>query len=211
MTVTLPIHRALSIKLASRSFNAVPRWGYDPWVARVSLAFREDKDIKKAYPCSRARSIFPSTTRSYATKAASKPASRPKAHTGRTSATRSAKASTSKKSGPKTEAGKKKAGVKSKPSKAKVKASPKKKAVKKAPSITALRKEQRLKNKELKEKALLNPPKGLPATPWAIIFGEYQKGSTSFDRTGQKAQEAAQKLKNLTLEEKEVSRVIEYL
>lgn len=204
MTIAVPVHRALTTKLAGRSFNVVTRLGYNPWLARVP----HNTDTHEPTPTSsRSQSsrIYAITPRSYATSTARKPAGRPKAHTGRTPAKRTTKAATAKKPGPKTAAGKAKVGAKPKAKKAKAK--PKKavkKTVKKAPTKSALNKERVAKEKSLKEAALLNPPKALPANAWAVYFTEAQKGKHSFDRSGQITKEAAQNFKDITPEQKEV-------
>lgn len=213
MTLAIPFHRAISTKLAPRGFNVVTRWGYNPWLARVNSTANTENDIDTPRSYLQSKSRYFIATRSYATKAAAKPASRPKAHTGRTPAKRSTKTSTSSKPGPKTAAGKKAVGRKPKTTtrkttKAATKTAPKprKSAVKKPPSAAALLRERRARDKELKEKALLNSatPKTLPSSAWTVIFSEAQTGSHSFGDASNIAKEAAQKFRNLTPEEKEV-------
>lgn len=203
MTVAIPLHRALSTKLAGRSFQVVTRVGYNPWLARVDQQHDTIFRPKSTQSSSFSGRIYSLTSRDYATAAASRPAGRPKAHTGRTPAKRTTKTTTPKKPGPKTPAGKKKVGRKPD---AKTPAKPKKVA-KKAPSKTALLEQRRAHERELKTKALLDTPKSLPATPWQIIFAEtHQKGKVSSLAESQNVtKEAAQKFRDLTPEEKEAS------
>ena len=211
MTIAIPMHRALSTKLAGRSFNVVTRLGYNPWLARVNHDSPSNNESKPSQPSSRSSRICFVATRSYATSATAKPVSRPKAHTGRTPAKRTRTAAP-KKPGPKTAAGKKAVGRKPKPkpkakkAPAKPKPKPRKPAVKKVPSKTALNQARIAKEKAVKEKALLDTPKKLSETPWTIIFAEAQTGSKAGEQTGN-AKIAGEKLKNLTPEEKEVSTI----
>lgn len=209
MTITIPVHRALSTKLAPRSFNVVTRWGYNPWLARVNSTSKDDNDAHSSHLLLRAQSRQSIGTRFYATGTAAKPASRPKAHTGRTPAKRTTKASTSSKPGPKTAAGKRAVGRKLKgKTTAKAKKVVKKPAVKRAPSKTALLAQRRAKNKELKEKALLNSPKELPSTPWRVLFAELQQAGRGTAPASSIAKDAGEKHRNLTPEEKEVSSLV---
>lgn len=207
MTIAIPIHRAFSTKLAPRGFNVVTRWGYNPWLARVNSTTNNDNGVDSTRLCLRSQSRSTVATRFYATGSTAKPASRPKAHTGRTPAKRSTKASTSSKPGPKTPAGKKAVGrkPKTKKPKAATKPKPKKQTTKKPPSATSLLAKRRVQDKELKQKALLDSPKKLPATAWAVIFSEAQTKGQPFSQASNVTKEAAQKLRNLTPEEKEVS------
>ncbi|KAK5091063.1 hypothetical protein LTR05_001243 [Lithohypha guttulata] len=215
MTILVPMQRALSTKFVGRSFSVVTRAGNNPWLARVNHNYdnhSHDKTARSHYLSAHSNFL---DTRSYATKTGSKPASRPKAHTGRTPARRTTKASTSSKPGPKTTAGKSNVGrpkgsktTKTKTGKkasAKPKAPPKKPAVKKAPSKTTLTRERVAKEKQLKATALLDTPKNLPATPWTIIFGETHKNKSNASTADRRnlSNEAAQKYRNLTAEEKE--------
>lgn len=96
--------------------------------------------------------------RSYATSSA-KPASKPKAHTGRTAAKRTTKKTSTK---PKAQPKKKK--------KKSVKAKPKPKKVKKEPSEATLKRRASKKRVELKERALHNKePKRLADNPWTVF------------------------------------------
>lgn len=219
MTITIPVHRALSTKLAPRSFNVVTRWGYNPWLARVNSTSNNENDANTSRLCLQSKSRHTIGTRYYATDAAAKPVSRPKAHTGRTPAKRSTKASTSSKPGPKTAAGKKAVGRKPKAKTTKAAAKPKTKkavkkpvkkpAAKKVPSKTALLAKRRAKNKELKEKALLNAPKQLPQTAWGVQFGEAQSAARgSGQNIGMVTRNAAEQHRGLTPEQKEVSRQV---
>lgn len=214
MTIVLPLHRALSTKFAGRSFNVVTRLGYNPWLARVDHP-SEHNDGRSSLSRSQLSRIYSIPARTYATTAASttttaarKPAGRPKAHTGRTPAKRTTKAAAApKKPGPKTAAGKARLGAKPKAKKAKATPKPKpktqpKRAVKKAPSKSALNKERIAKDRALKETALLNPPKQLPAQPWQIYQIETQKKTNVSVVEAAKAASAS--WKNLTPEEKEV-------
>lgn len=202
MTITVPLQRALSTKLAGRSFNVVTRLGYNPWLARVNHNASDNNETKPSLSCQNRSRICFIATRTYATRAAAKPASRPKAHTGRAPARRTTKAA-AKKPGPKTAAGK--ANVGRKPKAKKI--APKTKPTKKAPSLRSLDRDRVAKEKHLKEIALLDSPKRLPQNPWQILFAEYQRagGSHSIAESVKITKEAAQKFRNLTLEEKEVS------
>lgn len=210
MTIIIPAHRALTSKLAGRSFKVVTRYGYNPWLARVNQT-EESKTSQRWSPSYSSGMI---STRNYATTTAKAPAGRPKAHTGRTPARKTA----TSKPGPKTAEGKSKVGRKPKAqSKAKPKPKPKKKVVAKKPARKpkkpstpqAVARAEKLKaNKEIRElkgKALLDSPKALPHSAWHVIFTEFQnaaKGSgTPVTAT---TKEAVAKLKSLTPEEQEV-------
>ena len=227
MTISIPVHRALSTKLAGRSFNVVSRLGYNPWLARVNNG-SDSNDSKSIPTWAPSNRVYGIRTRTYATEAVKKPASRPKAYTGRTPAKKTTKAATAKKPGPKTAEGKAKVGAKpkAKTEKAtpgpKAKSTPKskpgpkakpgpkpkpknavKKIVKKAPSKATVTKERIAKEKELNEAALLNSPKKLPAGPWAIFFQEQTQGSRTVAETAQLTKATGEKYRNLTPEEKE--------
>jgi len=210
MTILVPVHRALSTKLAGRSFKVVSRLGYHPWSARVNQS-SDHHEPKSTSSQARVGRICFISTRTYATTAAGKPASRPKAHTGRTPAKRTSKAATTDKPGPKTPEGKAKVGAKPKAKTTKAKAKPKpkptpkpKKPVKKAPSQSALNKERVTKEKALKEAALLDSPKLLPAATWPVFFAESMGVPHDKRDTTRMAQDASQKFKDLRPEEKEV-------
>ena len=122
----------------------------------------------------------------FATKA---PASKPKAHTGRTTTRK--KASSTKKAAPKKKRTARKVAKKivKKASKPRVK------------KVLSDEEKQKLKIRELRAKALTTPH-GLPATAWAVLVSEITKKSSNVV-SGVK--EAAVKYKNLLPEEREVS------
>jgi len=211
MTILVPVHRALSTKLAGRSFNAVSRLGYNSWLARVNHN-SDNYESKSTSPQASLARFYSISTRSYATSVARKPVGRPKAHTGRTPAKRTTKAATTKKPGPKTPAGKARVGAKpkgkatkAKATTAKAKPKPKPKTpVKKAPTQRALATERIAKERALKKAALLDSPKLLPQSAWQVVFGESLKGSHGLGEPHQLAKEAGQKYKNMIPEDKEV-------
>lgn len=207
MAILIPVHRALSTKLAGRSFKVVSRLGYHPWSARVNQS-PDHHEPKSTSSQARVGRICFISTRTYATTAAGKPASRPKAHTGRTPAKRASKAATTDKPGPKTPEGKAKVGAKPKAKTTKAKAKPKRerpmKPVKKALSKSALNKERVTKEKALKAAALLDSPKLLPATAWQVVFAESKRVPHDQHDVKRIAQDAGQKYKDLRPEEKEV-------
>lgn len=93
-----------------------------------------------------------------------------------------------------------------KPKKKAVKAKPKKKVLtpeqkaEKKTKADALKKRTHIK--ALKEQALLTGPKQLPRTAWAVVFAEQNSGAGSIT---DKAKTAAEKYKNLSASEREVS------
>ncbi|KAL9594666.1 MAG: hypothetical protein Q9219_006904 [cf. Caloplaca sp. 3 TL-2023] len=161
--------------------------------------------------------------RHYATKAVS----RPKAHTGRTTNAPRKKASTAKAStakaptaGSEGAAAKpaavkpkaKKAGAKKRKTKAKSKSKPrtrakstkarKKPARTRTPKLTPEQKTSKL-IKELKEKAL-SPPKGLPATAFAVLLSETSKNPTTAGQAGSAiAKECSAKYRSFSPQERE--------
>lgn len=211
MTITLPAHRALTSKLAGRSYQVVTRYGYNPWLARVNHTSTSSDDIRSASPVASSCRIGFLTTRTYATSTTKAPVGRPKAHTGRAPARKTTKTTAAaKKPGPKTAAGKSKVGRKPKAktatkTKAKAKKPVKKPTVKKPLSKTALNKKRLTEERELKQKALLDTPKNLPSHAWGVYFKEIQEASKGENKAvSEVTREAATKYKSFTPEEKEV-------
>ena len=194
-----------------------------PWTSERVAAFYSINILRHGSDSHRGKSsIVPVTRRAYAT--TGKPVSRPKAHTGRTTASPRKKAApkttAAKKAAPKTTKAKKPAAAKkaTKP-KPKPKAKPKKPKAKPKPKRKVLTEKQKAKRaatkeslglKNLKEVAL-NPPKALPATAWFVfIHGAREQGATSqghrtLTDVHNLTKEAAQRYKNLTPEQLEVS------
>ena len=153
--------------------------------------------------------------RCYAT---SKPVSRPKAHTGRTTSTRKPKAAAAPKPAIKTRAPAKKSTTTAKKpatkkavrrpkrrTKAKAKPKPKKKVKKvltEKQKAGVIAKKKRSDLKALKEIAL-TVPAGKPATAWIVFFTEHVKQKT--DTIPKTAQTASAEYKNLSTERREVS------
>lgn len=130
------------------------------------------------------------TQRSYATRTPSKP----KAHTGRTTAKKRTTTTTKAKSAAK---------PKKKP--AKKTAKPKPKKVKKAPSATALKRKATQDRRELREKGLVGKePKGLPDNAWIVYLTDRVKGSNASTSVGDAARTAATQFKSLSPAEREV-------
>lgn len=211
MTVAIPCHRALTQKITTRSFSVVARLPIVSTVSRVRATTDRRNGHKLRLPLYASRNSQ-IATRTYATSSSTKPASRPKAHAGQEAAARRPKSSTKKdassKPGPKTSKGKSKVGrkpkVNSTASKPKSQAA-KTKEKKKPLSKTALNRHRLQGIKDLRAKALLTEPKKLPATVWAIIFNEGKKPGQNVEDSQKSTQQAAERLKNLTAEEKEVS------
>lgn len=155
--------------------------------------------------------------RCYAT---SKPVSRPKAHTGRTTSTRKPKAAAAPKPAAKTKATTKKsttAAKKSAPKKAaakpktksKAKAKPKRKragrkGLTEAQKSKVVAKKKVSDLKALKETAL-KPPTGKPATAYLVYYVEKAQTKASTETIPTLAKTAGAEFKNLSTERREVS------
>ena len=197
--MTLPPVRMLAQPLLTRPYFLARASTYSSPFLRVATKYRTDQSSPSsshAFVLDHARL---SRYRTYATSAATKPASRPKAHTGRTPAkrTRATTTTTPKKAGPRV--------VASKPAprtKKAVKPRAKPKTKKRTVTKVAQKKLEVTKARDLKEKALLNPPKQLPATAWTIVFSEGAAKGTRV--TGDNARSAAQRYRNWSPEEHEV-------
>ena len=132
---------------------------------------------------------------------------KPKAHTGRTTATKRKPASTIKKPATPTTKPKAKPKAKSK-AKPRAKAKPKAKPKPRRRVLTEKQKEAKAKVaasqkiKDLRAKALLTAPKGLPSTAWQVLQNESSKGKTGVN-VGVVAKEASATYKSLTPEERE--------
>jgi len=165
------------------------------------------------------RSITSLLNRSYATK----PVSRPKAHTGRTtaaskrtpttSATKAAKKPAPKKTTPKakpTVKSKAKPRIKAKPkpkkkAKAKPKPKPKRKVLTDAQKTAKADKKKKENIKKLRETAL-TPPHGTPASAWSVLLAETVKapGGAAAGALGATSKAASTKFRQLTPEQLEV-------
>ncbi|KAJ9498009.1 hypothetical protein H2202_006612 [Exophiala xenobiotica] len=128
--------------------------------------------------------------RTYATES-SKPASRPKAHTGRTPAKRTATTKTTTPTKKKT----------AKPKKKKVAKKPKPKTrAKKAPTKASIARDARKSRSDLRAKALLDEPKQLPRTAYMLILVEESQKAGGI-KTGSPS--ASQRYRSLSPEERE--------
>ncbi|OQV08258.1 HMG-box domain-containing protein [Cladophialophora immunda] len=190
MTVALPLSRPLTKQLLVRSARSLTRPVSANPLLRVTCHCSSNNDPSGSHPQVGKFASLCQRARTYAT-ASAKPASRPKQHTGRTPA-KSTK-STTKKATPK----KKRPARKAKKTVA-TKAKPK---VKKPLSKTALLKKARKAQADLRAAALLEEPKPLPSTPWRLVFAEETKKGGGQVKAAATA--AAQKFRNLSLEERE--------
>ena len=196
MTIYIAPARALSQNLLFRSHHLLLRASLSTSpILRVSQHYStkpESSALSLTFPLD---SALPLQSRSYATTTPSKPVGRPKAHTGRTPAKRTAtKRKPTARSASTTKTPRRGITNAKKPA-----AKPRKKKV---VSKTAQKKLENKKAKDLKEQALLNAPKRLPSTAWTVIFTENAvKGAPI---SGNSAKSAAQKYRNLSLEELEV-------
>ena len=158
-------------------------------------------------------SNVPIINRMYATK----PVSRPKAHTGRTtSAPRQKAASTAQDKPTKSTTRRKSSGKaksKSKPrtkakstkarTRAKAKPKPKRKILTEKQKA-ALAKKKELTHLKLLKTTALQPPSGSPTTTWQVVLSEATKAQKG-NKVGSSAKEASAKFRSLTREELEVS------
>ena len=146
--------------------------------------------------------------RSYATAtvtATVKTPGKPKAHTGRTKATKSRTASSTKKPAAKKATSATKSKAKPKPrkrAKAKAKPKPRKRVLTEKQKQAQEKTVASQKQKALRTKALLSPPKGLPSTAWGVILQDQSRGKTGVN-IGASAKEASSKYKSITPEERE--------
>lgn len=167
--------------------------------------------------------LSPLRSQSYA----DQPVSRPKAHTGRTSATQRRAPTTSatkaaKKPAPKRTAPKAipnaksnaKPTLKPKPKprkKAKAKPKPRRKVLTDKQKTAQAAKQRREKVKDLKEKARLNAPKPLPSSAWVVFSVERTKahvGGTNGKKLTEVIKESAAQYRAMTPEQLEVSLAI---
>ncbi|OAP60602.1 hypothetical protein AYL99_05604 [Fonsecaea erecta] len=188
--VALPFSRPLAKQLLAQSARSLTRPVSTTSLLRVTCNCSSNHDFSSPQPKLGKLASHFQRARTYAT-AAEKPASRPKQHTGRTPAKRTT--STTKKAAP----AKKRPARKAKKTTA-TKAKPK---VKKPPSKSALLKKARKDQADLKAAALLEEPKKLPSTPWRLVFAEETKKGGGQVKAA--AMAAAEKFRNLTLEERE--------
>ncbi|KIW67663.1 hypothetical protein PV04_06895 [Phialophora macrospora] len=191
MTVAMPFSRTLAKQLLARSARSLTR----PVASNPHLRVDRNRvagndQSSHSYKYLNLGSHL-QQARTYAT-ASEKPASRPKQHTGRTSAKQTPK-STKKATPAKKPAAKK-------PKKKTVKKT-KTGATKKKPSKSALLKKARKDHADLKAAALLEEPKKLPSNPYQLVLVEEAKGST--DDVSISARAASNKYKNLVPEERE--------
>jgi hypothetical protein len=202
MTIILLPSRALPLRTLSR-LSASQTFLNSLRVGRAGHAFSTSpapNDNAEPSPSSLEQA------RAYATAtAAARQPGKPKAHTGRATASRrqppkattATKPNATKKPAPKKGAAKRTARPKAKP---KAKTAPRRRRV-----LTDKQKAARDKKtsagklKELKAKALLKPPKRLPGTAYLVLTSE-ENGSSVIDR----ARAASAKYKNLSPEEHEV-------
>lgn len=192
MTVIIPPVRNLSQSLLSRSHLLARASLSSSPLLRVTCKYTAGNACPNTSQSFLLDSALPLRPRSYATTSSTRPIGRPKAHTGRTAAKRTTPGASSGTSKSRS----KKAGRKAKAKKPKPK--PKKRPV----SKTAQKKAEAQKSRDLREKALLKPPKKLPETAWTVLFSENAvKGSPV---SGDAAKSAAQKYRNLSPEELEV-------
>merc|ERR1712000_38292 len=163
--VVLLSSRPLASRLLARSTRTFTRPSAVKPIARVSCHCSGNKEQTNNGGTWLDLAAFSKHARTYAT-ASPKPASRPKAHTGRTPAKRTATSKTTT-STKKTTA---------KPSKKKAAKKPKPKTrAKKAPSKTAIAQKARKAQLDLRAKALLDEPKQLPSTAYMLVLVEESK------------------------------------
>lgn len=187
--VALPYSRTLAKQLLARSTRSFTRPASAP-LLRVNCTCRANSEQANGRNGYRRLGLVLGQARSYATEA-TKPASRPKAHTGRASAKRNVSTKKAKSGTKATKKPKKKAIKKTKPK------------VKKAPSKTSLLKKERQRQSDLRATALLAPPKQLPQTAFTLVLvEEAKKGGGVKDR----AVAASSKYRGLSSEEREVRR-----
>lgn len=190
MTVLLPYGRTLPKQLATRS-GILTRLVSTARVARPQAQSRPSKENPDG---SHTSYLAFGASRSYAT-AAGRPASKPKAHTGRTTAK-----GTTKKTATKPKAQPKKS-TKAKP-KPKPKANPKPK-VKKAPSASVLKREATQKRVSRKEMGLLRKePKQLPERAWTVFC--QQAGAPKGESVTSRMSAVGVRFKQISPEEREV-------
>ncbi|KIX95597.1 uncharacterized protein Z520_08717 [Fonsecaea multimorphosa CBS 102226] len=190
MTVALPFSRPMAKQLLARSARSLTRpVSANPLLRLTCNCNSNDDHSSSQIRARRFASLF-QQARTYAT-ASAKPASRPKQHTGRTPTKRNT--STTKKAAP----AKKRPARKAKKTAA-TKAKPK---GRKPLSKSALVQKARKAQADLKTAALLQEPKKLPATPWLLVLAEEAKKGGRPATAVSPA--AAEKLRNLTLEERE--------
>ena len=213
MTIIVPPSRALSLRLLSRAAT---------YSTQPLLRVPSDRNASppQSASCSNASpGLFSALrVRAYATATPVTRAGRPKAHTGRASASKTkaattaavtitgARNTTAKKPGPK-KPGPKKGASKATPkrklkAKAKAKPKPKRKVLTEKQKVAREKKLASLKKKQLRETALLNPPKRLPDTAYQVVSIEnFTKGTG----VAENAKAAAAKYKSLEPEDREVS------
>lgn len=195
MAATLPYSRSLSQQLWFRSTRPFTRPGHSNALLRVSCpcsGHSYSQISHNGYSDLVSRS---KQARAYAT-TVTRTARKTKEASGRTTAVRK---TTVKKSAKKPAA--KKAVKKPKKKKA-TKPKPKKPRVRKAPTKTALAQKARLAHAELRATALLDRPKQLPATAYALIVSSESKGT--HDGVREFAARSSAKYKALSAEEREV-------
>lgn len=208
MTVILPFGRATLRQTLPRSNYLLTRLASSNPILRVSC-------IESDYPadsqlCYRQtlKNSLAFTVRGYATEAAPRSTTKPKAHTGRTTAKRTttkSKSTTAAKSVKKPAKKPAKKVVKKK-TKTTAKAKPKAKPRAKRPlSKHAIDQARIAKTKELKAKALLTEPKQLPAAAWSVYFSENQKNAHNIAEGAEKTKEIARNYHTLSAEEREVN------
>lgn len=153
--------------------------------------------------------VTPIIARTYAGASAGRPASRPKAHTGRTTtaarrAPTTSKTSAAKKPPPKKTTPKPKPKAKSK-AKPRIKPKPKPAKKAKAKPRKALTEKQKSARavKNLKATALATPH-GVPSTAWSVFYVEHLKQQGGTNRLGPVMKEAGAKWKQIMPEQLEV-------
>ncbi|EXJ68053.1 uncharacterized protein A1O5_08668 [Cladophialophora psammophila CBS 110553] len=190
MTVTFPFSRPLAKHLLARSARSLTRPVSANHLLRVTSNCSPIDGPSSSQSKVGKFASLSKQARTYATTSA-KPASRPKQHTGRTPAKRTT--STTKKAAP----AKKRPARKTKKTTTK-EAKPK---AKKPLSKSALLKKARKEHTDLRAAALFEEPKHLPSTAYRLVFAEETKKGGGQAKAAARA--AAEKFKNLTLEERE--------
>lgn len=185
MTAAFPLSGSLPRQLVWRSARLFTRPASTTPLLRVTCRCGADNDRTSCRTDYLKAASILGKARTYAT-AVTKPASRPKGHTGRSPAKRTAATKTKP---AKKRAAKKKAVKKTKPK------------AKKPPSKSALLKKARKQQSDLKAAALLDTPKQLPQTAYTVVFSEEaKKGGNVAANAGA----ASSRYKGLTSEEREV-------
>ncbi|KAK5054619.1 hypothetical protein LTR84_001510 [Exophiala bonariae] len=196
MTTAIPYSRSLAQQLWYRSTRPFTRPGHSNSLLRVSCTCSGQNYSQISHNSYSTHLSGSKQGRTYAT-AAAKTTRKPKAASVRTAATK--KTTTTKRSTKKPTA--KNAVRKPKKKAAAKKPKPKKIRVKKAPTKTALAQKARLARADLRQAALLDQPKQLPATAFTLLLVNEAKSAKGAVSAAAKTSSA--KYKALSAEDRE--------